>query len=497
MQPPLLAAEALTRRFGGTLALDAVDLALEAGEIRALLGENGAGKSTLIKILAGVHARDAGRITMDGVAVEPMAGKLPIAFVHQELGLVDGLSVAENIALYRGFPLRRGLIDWPRVQREAREVLELMAADLDPDMKVGELPAAERALIGIARGLASKARLLVLDEPTAALPASDVERLHAALRRLKREGLGILYVTHRLDEVAALADSVTVLRDGRHVATRPVAGTTSAMLAELIVGRSLDELFQPPPGSGDAAPLLELDRLELDGVGPVSMTLHEGEILALVGLRGAGHHELGRFVFGAVRGRGGVARLAARPWRPASPAAATAGGVGFVSSRRVEESLAPGLAVRENLFMNPPLTAGRARINDRSERSRAASAMQRLAVRPAEPEQPVLNLSGGNQQKVVIARWVETGMRLLVLEEPTFGVDVGAKAEIYRILDRLVGEGRAVLLISSDFEEVAGIAHRALVLDRGRITAEVPRERLSVPLLTRLAGGEALTGAAA
>ena len=503
--PPLLRIRGLGKSFAGTRALDGVDLDVGAGELHALLGENGAGKSTLIKILAGVHRADAGRILWRGREADPgRAGSaLPISFIHQDLGLVGGMTVAENVAVVAGYRrTRAGLISWPRTRAAAADALAALGGGIDPDAPVAGLRAAERSLVAIARAMAVRADLLVLDEPTAALPEADVERLLAALRRLRARGLGLLYVTHRLDEVFRVADRVTVLRDGRRVGARAVAATRPEELVRLIVGRPLDEVFGGAASRGRAAgggELLRVDGLVTDGAGPVSFALAEGETLALVGLRGAGHHAVGRALAGDLPARAGRLRLGGAPYRPRSPAEAVAAGVGFVSSRRGEEGIAASLAVRENLFANPAAAGRGARrwLGGAAERAAAVAALGRFAVRPREPELPVAKLSGGNQQKVVLARWLEAGpRRLLVLEEPTFGVDVGAKAEIYRLLDRRArgdGDGGGgVLLISSDFEEVAGVAHRALVLDRGRIAAEIPRARLSVAELIRRAAGGTL-----
>jgi ribose transport system ATP-binding protein len=493
---PLLGIAGLSKRFAGTQALAEVGLEVVPGEVHALLGENGAGKSTLIKILAGVHRADAGRIELRGRAVDPAAETLPISFIHQDLGLVDTMTVAENVAVLAGYRRRAGLISWRRTRAAAMEALGAVGGGIDPGAKVGTLRAAERSLVAIARALAVATDLLVLDEPTAALPEADVERLLAALRGLRARGLGVIYVTHRLDEVFRIADRVTVLRDGRCVGTRAVAGTRPDELVHLIVGRALGEVFpRPRSAAGSASALLRVDGLVTNGAGPVSIELPPGEILALVGLRGAGHHAVGRAVAGDLPVRAGHLWLGGEPYAPRSPAAAVAAGVGFVSSRRGEEGIAPNLAVRENLFVNPAALARGAwrLLGGAAERGEAALALGRFGVRPREPELPIAKLSGGNQQKVVVARWLEARRRLLVLEEPTFGVDVGAKAEIYRLLDEATAAGGGVLLVSSDFEEVALIAHRALVFDRGRIVAEIPRGELTVQHLTRCASaGEAV-----
>ncbi len=487
---PLLRVTGLSKQFPGTLALDRVDFEVRAGEIHALVGENGAGKSTLIKILAGVYPADEGRIELRGRPYEPGSGRL--AFIHQDLGLFAGFSVAENIALVAGYPRPRGLISWPEVRRRAGRILESMGSSVDVDERIGALTSAERSIVAIARALAVEADVLVLDEPTASLPETDVQRLIGILQGLRDRGMGIVFVSHRLDEVFRLADRVTVLRDGRHILTTGVADTTPAQLVMSIVGRELSEMYIHAGAPAEAV-LLELEDLHIGPVGPVSMRVHRGEILGLVGLRGAGQDLVGRAIFGDTGDfdRSGLIRIAGQAVRLGGPAEAIAEGVAFVSSRRAEEGLAGNLTVRENIYANPVPSGGSVwrRLDPRGERRRVSRVMDRFDVRPRDPERAVGTLSGGNQQKTILARWLEADSRLLVLEEPTFGVDVGARAEIYGILAHQVQGGGAILLVSSDFEEVAGISHRALVFRRGRIAAEVPRERLSVRYLTELATG--------
>jgi ribose transport system ATP-binding protein len=489
ISPPLLAVKGLSKRFGGTRALESVDFTLREGEIHALLGENGAGKSTLIKTLAGIHVADAGVIEGPFGAAPSGRPVRGVAFVHQDLGLVDTMTVAENVAIGTDYPRVGGLINWRATAGQARHTLEAMGSALDPNTLVGRLAAAEKSMIAIARALAVEARILVLDEPTATLPEADVTRLHEVLRPLAASGLGIIYVTHRLDEVFRIADHVTVLRDGKVRSSRPTAETTPRGLVEDIVGRSIDELF-PTAERAAGAPVFSVDGLRSKHVGPVSFTLRAGEVLGLVGLRGAGHDVVGRMVAGAINVRGGEIRLDDQTVSFDGPGAAISAGIGFVSSKRTEESVCPGLAVRENLFAEPS-HAGLTLVGVAAERKRAAKTLDAFQVRPRDPERPIVTLSGGNQQKVVIARWLAVGRRVLVLEEPTTGVDVGAKAEIYRLLERALSARLAVLLVSSDFEEVAGLCDRALVFSRGKAVAEIPRDELSVARLTALASGGA------
>src|SRR5271157_4389084 len=489
--PPLLAMSGLVKRFTGTLALDHVDYDVRRGEVHALLGQNGAGKSTLIKILAGVYEADAGEILYAGKPVHPGTDALPIAFIHQDLGLVEWMTVAENVAIQTGYPRSRaGLISWRRVRDAAAEALAIMGSDLDPDAPISSLPAAERSLVAIGRALAIKSDIVVLDEPTAALPEADVERLLETLRRLRANNIGIVYVTHRLDEVFRIADRVTILRDGRRLATVPTRETNAADLVQMIVGRSMKDAFVKPAPAADRC-VLSVQNLAAEHVAPVSFSVAAGETLGLVGLRGAGHHTIGRAIFGETRITSGRLLLDGEPIAPRSPAEAMARGIGFVSSRRAEESIASNMAVRENIYMNPAASGKRVLefIPRISELRAANAAARRFSIKAASVEQPAATLSGGNQQKVVVARWMEAHVRLLILEEPTIGVDVGAKADIYHLLQLSLSKGLAVLLISSDFEDVERICHRALVFSRGRLAAEIPREALTVAALTASASG--------
>jgi ribose transport system ATP-binding protein len=496
-QNPLLEVIGLSKHFTGTLALDKIDFELRRGEVHALLGQNGAGKSTLIKILASVYPPDAGEIRYEGRPVRAGAETLPISFIHQDLGLVDWMTVAENVAVQTGYPRARlGLISWREVRRAARDALKAIGSEIDPDIVVSKLAPAERSLVAIGRALAVKSDILVLDEPTAALPEADVSRLLDALRRLRSTGLGIIYVTHRLDEVFRIADRVTVLRDGRRVASMPVRETTPAGLVEKIVGRSLSDAFVRPAPASERI-VLEVDGIVAENVGPVSFKVGAGETLGLVGLRGAGHHTVGRAIFGQIALTGGHIHLDGARVDPADPADAMRKEIGFVSSRRAEESLAANMSVRENIFINPAATGRRVLepISRGDEFAETAAVLARFSIRPPDSERAVATLSGGNQQKVVLARWMEAKVRLLILEEPTIGVDVGSKAEIYHLLQQSLKEGLAVLLISSDFEEVERICHRALVFSRGQVVSEISPGELDVARLTADASGGAPSAA--
>ncbi len=501
--PPLLEFRRVTKRFGGTLAVDDVSVGVAQGEILALLGENGAGKSTLIKMLAGIHAPDSGQILFRGQPYHHLGARKGrrqlVAFIHQDLGLIDWMTVAENIALGVGYRRRGGLISWAASRRQAESVLRVMSADINPDSRIMHLSRTERSLVAIGRALAAQAELLVLDEPTASLPADEVERLLEVLRGLRRTGIGMIYVSHRLDEVFRVADQVAVLRDGRLVGRKAVADTDPSGLVTMIVGRPPEQVFQAP-GPALETTCLVLDRLMVDGTGPVSLTLRRGEIVGLVGLRGAGQDPIGRALFGCRTVEAGSASLDGQPYRPATPSEAMARGVGLVAGERVAESLGMMLSVRENVFLNPG-ALGHGLLGLRSplaERADCVKAGARMSLRPNDPRLPVETLSGGNQQKVVLARWLGIAKRLLILEEPTAGVDVGAKAEIYALLRRALSDGLAIVVVATDFEEVAAICHRALVFSQGAVVAEIGREALSVQsLLQAASAGGAPPGVAA
>ena len=491
---PLLAVRGITKRFPGTLALDNFDLDVEAGEVHALLGENGAGKSTFIKILAGVHTSDEGRIHLAGVPLRHRGGAAAgVAFIHQDLALVDSMSVMENIGHVSGFPRRAGLISWRALYRQAAATLSTLEADIDPAVLVSRLSQAQKSIVAIARAFATpNVRLLVLDEPTASLPEEDVARVFRTLERLKEQAVGMIFVTHRLDEVFRIADRVTVMRDGRRVLTTVTREADRDSLVEAIVGRAPDEVFVRDTVHRPGPSVVTFDAVVSGTTGPCSFSVAAGEVVALVGLEGAGQTDISRLLVGDVELEGGAVRFQGTAYERPTARRSVDLGIGFVSAKRGIESLAVDHTIRENLFVNPSIpnrTAG-GWISPAEERRDAFGLMRRFGVRAQTPELVVAALSGGNQQKVVLARWLSANRRLLVLEEPTAGVDVGAKAEIYRLLLDSLQQGCAVLLVSSDFEEVCGIASRALVFYRGRIVAELGAADLSMARLVRAATGD-------
>ncbi|MFJ8467530.1 sugar ABC transporter ATP-binding protein [Streptomyces swartbergensis] len=496
---PLVTLRGLRKRFGGTLALADVDLDIHGGSVLALLGHNGAGKSTLIKILAGVYRADEGRVSVAGHALGTDAASAEMSFIHQDLGLVEWMTVAENVALGTGYPRRGGLVSWRQVRRRCIKALDVVAGHLDPDAAIADLTRAERSLVAIARALSTRARLIVLDEPTASLPAADCARLFEVLHTLRDRGHAIVYVSHRLDEVYQVADRFAVLRDGHLISQGLLADHGPDRIVHDIVGHEPASHRPPAPRTtgAPAATMLRLTGVTAEGVGPVDLELRAGEVLGMVGLTGAGHMDLGRALAGARPLTGGDVLLDGRPYRPGSVAAAVDAGVGFVTSNRQEEGCALELTVRENFLANPRADARSPWrwISPARERAEARALVERFGVRPTDPEAPIATLSGGNQQKIMIGRWLRLSRRVVILEEPTAGVDVGAKAEIYRLLDDALAAGLAVLLISTDFEEVADVCHRALVFVRGGVTAELSDDALTVTELTHAASAmPALTG---
>ena len=487
----LLRFENVTKRFGGTTALRGVSLDLDSGEVLALLGENGAGKSTLIKSLAGIHTPDEGQILFKDVPyvhTPPKPNeKQKISFIHQDLGLVEWMTVAENVGLAQGYSRRSGLIDWRQTERRAAEALALVGCDFDPTTRVQHLSRTEKSLVAIARALAVEADVLVLDEPTASLPADEVERMFTVLRGLRQRGVGMIYVSHRLDEIFRLADRVAVLRDGQLVGVKSVADTTPAELVTMIVGREVKDLYVRAP-LARGRETLNVRHLATAGAGPVSFSAYAGEVLGLVGLRGAGQEAIGRALFGA-EPCNGVVTLDGKALDLSSPQRALEQGVGLVARDRTEESVAGALSVRENMFINP-FAIGRGLmsiLSPSTEADRAQAIGADMGLRPNDPHLPAEALSGGNQQKVVVGRWLATGRKLLIAEDPTAGVDVGAKSEIYRLIAQALAQGLTVIVVSTDFEEVAHICHRALVFSRGAVVAEIVQEALTTEALIHAA----------
>lgn len=485
---PFVRAENLHKHFGGVPALQGVSLDLSPGEVHGLVGANGAGKSTFIKILAGVEQPDAGTLRIDDVEVrlhDPQeAARRGLSFIHQELHLVPRFNVLENIMLGADKPTRLGLIDWRQVRREVAPVASKVGLRFALDTPVAALSTAERWLVSICRALVRKVRLLVMDEPTASLSALESENLFRIVRELSAEGVAVLYVSHRLDEILDLCTRVTAFRDGRQVVQLPRENFTREQLVTAIVGAA--GLGEPapatngplPPAPNGGEPLLQVKGLSRGtAVRDVSFSLRRGEILGLAGLVGAGRSELARLIFGADRRDRGEIILAGKTSTPRSPADAMRAGVGLVPEERrsqglvIEKSVAfnLGLTMRQNSQLAPWLPL----LRMRHRAAWAKRTAERFRVKTASVDAPVVRLSGGNQQKVLIGKWVVRNPQLLILDEPSRGVDVGARAEIHRLIRERATEGTAVMVISSDAEELPGLCDRVIVMSEGRLVAEL------------------------
>jgi rhamnose transport system ATP-binding protein len=465
------------KSFAGLKVLKDVSFDVRAGEVHALLGENGAGKSTLIKIMAGLYQAEEGEIAVEGrqikFATPRDAHAAGIATVHQELLLFPELTVAENIFLGQAPKTKWGALDWPAMRKRARELLDsLDSPELDIDAKVGKLSVANRQRVEIARALSQRARVLIMDEPTAALAESDVQRLMDIVLRLKSRGVAIVYVSHRLPEIFALADRVTVLRDGAHVGTRDIKEVDEEKLVSMMVGRAIERLYPKKEGmSGET--VLELRGVfQRTAVKDVSLELKSGEILGIAGLVGSGRTELALTIFGITPATAGTIVLNGHAERIDSPQRARELGIAYVPEDRGQQGLIRTQTIAENVALPNLARLVRGIFIDIGKVIKTArEAIKRFAIRARGPNQLVRELSGGNQQKVVLGKWLSSEPKILIMDEPTRGIDVGAKAEIHQLMRRLAAEGMAILMISSELPEVLGMSDRVLVMNGGRIAA--------------------------
>ena len=479
----ILRMEGVRKTFPGVVALDGVDFDLRRGEVHVLLGENGAGKSTLIKMLSGAHRPDGGRVLVDGSPVRIQgaqdAERLGIATIYQEFNLVPDLSVAENIFLGRQ-PRRFGVVNRTKMDEQAAELLARVGVDVSPRTRVRDLGIARLQMVEIAKALSLNARVLIMDEPTAVLTTEEVDKLFRIVRTLRADGVGVVFITHHLEEIAALGDRVTVLRDGRSVTQVPAA-TDQDELVRLMVGRSIEQQYprerpaSEDAGGSDGEPLLKVRGLGRGGsFQDVDFDVRAGEVVGLAGLVGAGRTEVVRALFGADPYDTGTVEVAGVPLPRHDVVAAMDAGIGLVPEDRKGQGLVLDASVQENLGLVTLRGATRAGLVDRTGQRRAAERIaEQLAVRMAGLDQQVRTLSGGNQQKIVIGKWLLADSKVLILDEPTRGIDVGAKVEIYQLINELTASGHAVLMISSDLPEVLGMSDRVLVMAQGRIAGQL------------------------
>ena len=476
----VLSLRGAAKTFGPVVALADGTIELRAGEIHALVGENGAGKSTLVKILAGLYHPDAGEFEVDGarvafrtVAESKAAG---ISVIYQEPTLFPDLTVAENIFIGRQPKGRAGLISRSRMRAEARALFERLGVPIDPDRLAEGLSIADQQIIEIAKAISLDAKVLVMDEPTAALSGVEVERLFAVARSLRDRGTGILFISHRFDEIFALTDRITVMRDGRYIATHDTAAVTSPEIVREMVGLDIAQLF-PKVEAAVGDTVLRVEGLSSAGVfRDIDFEVRAGEIVALAGLVGAGRTEVARAVFGIDGYDSGTVELLGRRIRPRDPQSAIDAGIGFVPEDRRKQGLVMDLSVARNATLTLRHALARfGLISGARERRAAVEWTKRLQVKTGSQEYAVATLSGGNQQKVVLAKWLATEPKLLIVDEPTRGIDIGTKAEVHRLISDLAGRGIAILMISSELPEVLGMADRILVMHEGRITARIDR----------------------
>ena len=478
---PIIELRGIAKAFAGIRVLEQVSFDVRPGEVHALLGENGAGKSTLIKIMGGVHQADEGQILIKGqprhFSTPKDASEHGIAIVYQELLLFPELSVAENIFLGHAPQQGLGRLDWEQMRQRSRELLlELESGHIDVDAPVGNLSVANRQRVEIAKALSQNAEVVIMDEPTASLAEGDVQQLLRIVRRLRDRGVGIVYISHKLPEIFALADRVTVLRDGQRIGCSAIAEVDEPTLVSQMVGRSIDQLFPKQPARlGE--PLLELRQVSCgETVQDISFTLRAGEILGIAGLVGSGRTELALTIFGVTPATSGEVRIQGNPVHIRNPQQARDLGLAYVPEDRGTQGLVRPQNIAQNIAHTILDKLSRFFLMDhQAEREMAQDSITRLGIRARGPEQTVRQLSGGNQQKVVLAKWLATQPRILIMDEPTRGIDVGAKSEIHALMSRLAGEGLAVLMISSELPEVLGMSDRVLVMHGGRLVGEFDR----------------------
>jgi rhamnose transport system ATP-binding protein len=496
---PVVELRNVAKAFGPVQALRGVHLPLHAGEIHALVGENGAGKSTLVKMLGGIHQPDSGELLLDSVETvlsSPLVARAHgIAVIQQHPSLFPDLDVAENVFMGRQPQTRFGRIDWRLMNREVDTLLRSLGVSFNGRTPVRGLSVADQQMVEIAKALSQQARVLVMDEPTASLSAREVERLFAIVRRLREQGVALLFVSHRLDEVAELADRVTVFRDGGHVITAPASDLNTDQIIRHMVGRQLDSLFPKEVSEVGAVALSVRGLNRLGEFHDISFDLYRGEIVGLFGLVGAGRTEVARVIFGVDRAEHGSIALDGSPIKIADPTDALAHGIAYVPEDRHAQGLVLSFPIEENITL--PIVKRLSRfslVDGRAAEALAADYSKRLQVRSAGLDQLVSALSGGNQQKVVLGKWLATNPTVLILDEPTRGIDIGTKAEVHRIISHLAAQGLAILLISSELPEILGMADRVLVMHEGRLSGEFSRADADQERIMFAATGQVAAG---
>lgn len=492
---PVVRLQNISKAFPGVQALSHVSLDLHGGEVHVLLGENGAGKSTLMKVLCGQYAPDEGRVELDGEALTLRtpheAQSRGLVMIYQELNTIDGLTVAENIFLGQE-PMRGALVDAARLRQDAQRLLSRLRCDIDPDTRVADLSVAQKQLVEIAKALRYDARVLVMDEPTAALSAQEIEALFAVIRDLCADGVAIVYISHRMEEILEIGDRITVMRDGTYVGTYACAETSVDALIPKMVGRSIDDAF-PKRQVSFGKTLLDVQGVAREGVlQPTSFTVRAGEIFGIAGLMGSGRTELARAIFGADACDAGSVSVAGQILQPHDPGTAIEAGLGFITEDRKDQGLVLMRSVQENVGLASlnRVLGGFGWLRLGADAERAERFVDRLRVRTPDLDAAVGNLSGGNQQKVVLAKWLAAQCRVLIFDEPTRGIDLGAKAEIYELLGELVQAGVAIVLISSEMPELLGLADRIGVMHEGRMRVVLPRgEATQATIMHHALGG--------
>ncbi len=492
--------QGIRKTFPGVLALSDVDFTLRAGEIHALMGENGAGKSTLIKVLTGVEHHDAGHILLEGAEIRSSspheAQLMGISTVYQEVNLCTNLSVAENILLGRE-PRRLGSIDWSAMNARARALLTLLDIDVDVRQSVGEYSVAIQQMVAISRALEIQAKVLILDEPTSSLTALETEKLFEVLRRLKQQGIGIIFITHFLNQVYAVADRITVLRNGKLVGTYDAAALPRYQLVELMIGRELEELedlgtlkrsFVPAPGQQPVLEAINLGRVGT--LEPISLKLYAGEVLGMAGLLGSGRTETANLLFGIDDADSGTVKVDGSAEKKPGPLSSIQRGVGYCPEDRKADGVVGDLTVRENIVLALQASRGWfSYLDPRKQTEIAQKLIEMLQISTPSPEQLMKNLSGGNQQKVILARWLATDPDVLILDEPTRGIDVGTKAEIQKLVLSLANEGKGCLFISSELDEVLRTSHRVMVMRDRSLVAELEGDELNEQFIMETIAG--------